>query len=203
MGIVGAALVACVIVGVVVGVLMTSSTGIPRIPCVQIADEADAFPYRFRHVSPDDCVYGYHLDGKCMYDGYYNVTGDDTNEPCYVKNTEEADFGVDHVSGGCYYNSESTCHCNLAYRKDENVCYRFAIKESTCQHGLSTKGFCLYELRTKKSHAMCDTDWDDGGDTFCYTRKDKVCDHALEGSITQTLCLRARSIAQKTAEKSV
>ena len=190
-GIVGAALVACIIVGVVVGVLMTASVGLPRTPCDQIA-----LPYSFTNLSQSDCVYGYYRDSMCMYDGYFDAK-DNTDKACYGKK-----FGADHISGGCYYNDESTCHCSMAYRQDENLCYNFAVNISlsqvSCANGLVTDYYCLYEKRKKQNHDGCQNDWDLVSDDYCYMRKKKICDKPGVDGVARKNCLKGASVLRKS-----
>lgn len=202
-GIVSAALLACVVVGVVVGVLMTASTGAPRTPCDEIAAKTvGALPYRFADASPSDCVYGYYWDGVCMYDGRFEATDDSSGTGCYAK-----DIGADLVNGSCYYNGASTCHCSVAYRADENVCYDFAISISrfdtakkNCAtngpNGLLTGKYCLYEKRRKTTARGCEDGWDQVGPNYCYTRKWKSCDKFRDDGIARRNCLKARSLVK-------
>lgn len=195
-GIVGAALVACIIVGVVVGVLLTTTTGEPRTPCEEIAEKTiGALPYRFTNVSESGCVYGYYLDGVCMYDVSFDAR-DNIDEPCYGK-----DHGADHVAGTCYYTGESTCHCSAAYRPDENLCYNFAVSTSllkgqACPNGLATGDYCLYEQR-KKQNRDCKDPWDIAYDGLCYTRKRKACDSFMDDGMARENCLKSKSFVKK------
>lgn len=197
-GIVGAALLACIVVGVVVGVLMTSSTGEPRIPCEDIAEKTvGAFPYRFNSTL-SNCVYGYFWNDVCMYDGRFEAR-DNSATGCYTK-----DFGADLVNGSCHYNQESTCHCNMAYREDENVCYSFAVSvdefgselSMPCPNGLQTEDYCLYEKRGKTTAGRCKKKWDQVGENYCYTRKWKGCDEFPDDSIARKNCLKTRSLVK-------
>jgi len=191
-GIVGAALVACIIVGVVVGVLMTTTTGVPRTPCDEIAKQTiGALPYRFTNVSESDCVYGYYLDGVCMYDGHFDAV----DSGCHGK-----DYGADLIAGGCYYNGESTCHCGMAYREDENRCYNFAINitDTECTNGLTTRHYCLYDKRKKSKRSKCSSGWDEVGDKYyCYMRKTIVCDKFKDDGIARKNCLKSLSFVKK------
>lgn len=198
-GFVGAGLLACIVVGVVVGVLLTTTTGVPRIPCEDIAEKTiGALQYRFGNFSLSDCTYGYYWNGVCMYDGHFDPK-DDTATGCYGK-----DFGADLVDGGCYYNKESTCHCNMAYREDENLCYNFAINVTEftfkptgpCEHGLLTGDFCLYEKRRKTTGSGCSKGWDQVGNNYCYKRKPIVCDKFRDDGIARKNCLKTASFVR-------
>jgi len=189
-GIVGAALVACIIVGVVVGVLMTTKTGIPRTPCEEIAEKTiGALPYRFTNVSQNDCVYGYYSDDVCMYDGHFDADGGS----CHGK-----DYGADLIAGGCYYNGESTCHCSMAYREDENRCYSFAINftNTKCTNGLITRDYCLYEKRKTTNRRECSSGWDEV-ENYCYVRKKTMCDKFRDDGIARKNCLKGISFVRK------
>jgi len=198
-GFVGAGLIACIIVGVVVGVLMTTTTGVPRIPCDHIAERTiGALPYRFDNVSLNDCVYGYFSDGICMYDGRFDAQ-DNTDTGCYGKK-----FGADLIYPGCYYTDES-CHCSMAYREDENLCYNFAVnitqiekqgKKQPCPHGLYTGSFCLYDKRQKKSGGRCSKGWDKAVEHYCYMRKWKTCDEFMDDGIARKSCLKGASFVK-------
>ena len=190
-GIVGAALVVCIIVGVVLGVLLTANTGPHRTPCGDLANKVvDALPHGFDNWSRGRCVYGYYFDGECMYSSYFLANS--TSTPwCYGKA-----FGADLIDGRCYYSDQSTCHCSLAFSKDENMCYDFAVKSdlTPCSHGLKTGNVCLYDEREQQSGTGCGDDWDQLGDGYCYMRQKKICDKL---KYTRRQCLKATHVANK------
>jgi len=181
---------------------MTATTGVPRTPCEDIVEKTTgALPHRFTNVSEENCVYGYYYNRRCMYDSFYDYDPASNDGPCYDK-----DFGADHVAGRCYYNGESTCHCSATYRRDENLCYNFAIDmtrfATDCSHGLITGSYCLYEQRIHSAtDSKCPSDdlgkWDLVGDGFCYKREHKKCDKFQDDGFGRKTCLKSSSVVSK------